>query len=110
MSRALGLSDAPTEGDAANTLQIIWWIKVLRDDPLRLLRALRFAAKLRFTLHPTFWDAVPFAIPSLQSKVAGSRKVTELVKIAKAGRTPLIDFLDLSFGREVRNVTTGSPA
>ena len=32
---------------------------------------MRFAAKLDFVLHPTFWTAVPFALPALQSKVAG---------------------------------------
>jgi hypothetical protein len=24
-------------------MQAVWWIKVLRDDPLRILRTLRFA-------------------------------------------------------------------
>ena len=105
----LGLSkEAVAAPDAARTLQIVWWIKVLRDDPLRLLRALRFAAKLRFALHETFWDAVPFAILPLQTKVAGSRKCTELGKISKAGVTPLLNFLEMAFGRQVRNVTLAS--
>ena len=97
------LSPRPTPRGRA----IVWWIKVLRDDPLRLLRALRFAAKLRFALHETFWDAVPFAILPLQTKVAGSRKY-ELVKISKAGVTPLLSFLEMAFGRQVRNVTLAS--
>jgi hypothetical protein len=77
---------------------------------LRLLRALRFAAKLHFGLHPTFWLAVPFALAPLQSKVAGSRKNTELLKIAKAGTTPLLDFFTLAFGRKVMmpHATRGS--
>ena len=79
-------------------LQVVWWVKVLRGDPLRVLRAMRFAAKLNFTLHDTFWTAVPFALPALQTKVAGARKSTELLKIAKAGRPALLDFLHLSFG------------
>lgn len=89
-------------------LQAIWWIKVLRDDPLRVLRALRFSAKLGFALHPAFWLAVPFAINSLQSKVAGSRKKDELVKLAKAGREPLLVFFDLAFGFPLPLPTGGS--
>ncbi|KAL3930104.1 MAG: hypothetical protein SGPRY_001682, partial [Prymnesium sp.] len=76
---------------------VIWWAKVLKDDPLRVLRALRFSAKLSFRLHDSFWFAVPFALHPLQGKVAGARKVTELLKIAKAGRSALLDFLELSF-------------
>ena len=101
-AEAFGSSDVETA-----TLQIVWWVKVLKDDPLRLLRALRFAAKLRFELHPTFWLAVPFALSPLQSKVAGSRKATELLKIAKAGNAPLLDFLSLSFGRPVSTPPSG---
>lgn len=93
---------------AERELQVLWWIKVLRDDPLRVLRALRFSAKLGFALHPTFWLAVPFAINSLQSKVAGSRKKDELLKIAKAGREPLLTFLDLAFGFPLPLPTGGS--
>lgn len=84
-----------------NHRQVIWWVKVLRDDPLRVLRALRFSAKLGFYLHDTFWLAVPFALTSLQGKVAGSRKVVELLKIGRAGRTPLLEFLQLAFGRRL---------
>ena len=102
--------DGPSE---AAVLQVIWWVKVLRDDPLRVLRAMRFSAKLRFELHDAFWFAVPFALASLQAKVAGSRKATELLKIAKAGRRPLLDFLALSFGRPLpiaADVLAASPA
>ena len=71
-------------------------------------RARKELSKLRFALHETFWDAVPFAILPLQTKVAGSRKCTELVKISKAGVTPLLNFLEMAFGRQVRNVTLAS--
>uniref|UniRef100_A0A7S3TAI6 Poly A polymerase head domain-containing protein n=1 Tax=Emiliania huxleyi TaxID=2903 RepID=A0A7S3TAI6_EMIHU len=104
-------SDSPAPagaaGEGAEALQVVWWIKVLRDDPLRVLRALRFSAKLGFQLHSSFWLAVPFALSSLQSKVAGSRKKDELVKIARAGREPLLTFLDLSFGFPLPNATCG---
>eukprot|EP00965_Chrysotila_dentata_P092095 3040521-Pleurochrysis_carterae.AAC.1 len=49
-------------------LQAVWWVKVLRDDPLRVVRALRFCAKLNFSLHEAFWRALPFALYSLQTK------------------------------------------
>lgn len=88
-------SGAGVEDD--ELLQVIWWTKVLKDDPLRVLRALRFAAKLSFRLHDSFWYAVPFALRPLQGKVAGARKVTELLKIAKSSRGALLDFLELSF-------------
>ncbi len=33
-------ADAAAAGEAAQrTLQVVWWMKVLRDDPLRVLRA-----------------------------------------------------------------------
>jgi len=41
-----GLAEA-TEGSDPTLamLQAVWWVKVLRDDPLRILRALRFQAR-----------------------------------------------------------------
>ena len=81
----------------ASQLQILWWIKSLRDDPLRLVRALRFASTLGFRVHPSFWDAVPFATDALRHKVSGPRKLAELRKIAKAGIAPLLGFFDLAF-------------
>ena len=35
---------AATEDEEQRLLQVVWWVKVLRDDPLRVLRAMRFAA------------------------------------------------------------------
>jgi tRNA nucleotidyltransferase/poly(A) polymerase len=65
------------------TQQKLWWIKVLRDDPLRTLRCLRFAAKFNFEIHTSFWSAVPFSENVLRNKVAGNRKLQEMLKIAK---------------------------
>jgi hypothetical protein len=77
--------------------QAIWWAKTLREDPLRIVRLLRFSATLGFRVHDAFWSAVPFAVESLRAKVSGSRKVTELRKLAHAGRGPLLDFMELAF-------------
>ena len=85
-----------SEGEDAQK-QVLWWIKSLRDDPLRLVRTLRFAATLQFRVHGAFWRAVPFAVDHLATKVSGPRKVDELRKIAKAGLPPLLDFFDLAF-------------
>merc|ERR1719362_7000 len=83
-------------------LQVLWWAKILVDDPLRICRALRFAAKLKgFTVHDAFWEAVPFAIHALQFKVAGGRKYVEYVKIGTYGFTPCINFFHVAFTRMV---------
>ena len=110
LAAALGLLGAEAEGAAAADppltaalrCQALWWVKVLVDDPLRLLRCLRFAAKLDFAVHGAFWLAVPFAVAPLRSKVAGSRKLTELLKIARYGPARLSAFFRLALGRSFR--------
>ena len=52
---------------------------------------------------------MPFALGSLQTKVAGARKYTELVKLAKAGREPLLAFLQLAFGRALPSAVRAHP-
>jgi len=79
--------------------QQAWWVKILRDDPLRIVRTFRFSAKLNFRIHEDFWKAIPFALANLQSKVAGSRKMTEILKIARYGNRNLEDFFLLCFHR-----------
>jgi len=78
-------------------LQVLAAIKSLRDDPLRLVRALRFSACLHFRVHASFWRAAPFAVDALRTKVSGERKAAELRKIAKAGTAPLLDFFEAAF-------------
>ena len=103
--------DAPVERSAAvdreaadvetrqQLIQTLWWGKMLREDPLRLLRALRFSATLGFRLHHSFWAAAPFALQpgALDTKVSHTRKLSELYKMAKAGPAKLVDFFAIVF-------------
>lgn len=96
----LHLSELPVDQEKL----VLWWAKILMEDPVRICRALRFAAKLKgFHLHEAFWHAVPFALPSLQSKVAGSRKNTEFVKIGGYGFDACFCFFQLVFTRTFQN-------
>jgi len=93
---------AASLGTAAESKQVLWWAKILMDDPLRACRALRFAAKFRsrqFQLHEAFWSALPFALQALGSKVAGSRKNTEYLKIGDYGFAACTEFFELAFTR-----------
>jgi hypothetical protein len=62
------------------------------QDPLRLVRALRFASTLDFRLHPSFWTAAAFALQpgALDAKVSHTRKQAELRKVASAGPQRLV--------------------
>ena len=83
-------ADPEQEVDACQTLA---WIRALRDDPIRIPRVLRFKAKLGYIIHPSFWKALPFAIEHLRAKVAGSRKLAEVVKVAKISDKALIEMI-----------------
>merc|ERR1719247_850532 len=96
LAAQLGLSRR-TDKEA---LQKLWWAKILMDDPLRACRALVYCSKLSgFELHETFWDAMPFALQALHSKVAGSRKNTEYQKIGDYGFQACMEFYELAFTR-----------
>ncbi|GBG24081.1 CCA tRNA nucleotidyltransferase, mitochondrial [Hondaea fermentalgiana] len=107
------LSDADRElakvvGMDVNSPQDIWWVKVLRDDPLRIVRVFRFAAKLDFRIHETFWKVLPFALDNLKAKVAGSRKLTEILKLAKYGNAKIIGLFKLCFRKRFVHDLEGS--
>eukprot|EP00933_Yihiella_yeosuensis_P059652 TRINITY_DN6120_c1_g1_i1.p1 TRINITY_DN6120_c1_g1~~TRINITY_DN6120_c1_g1_i1.p1 ORF type:complete len:712 (-),score=164.13 TRINITY_DN6120_c1_g1_i1:724-2646(-) len=95
LAKTLGLDDMK-EADA---VQVLWWAKVLMDDPVRICRAFRFAAKFDFELHPSFWQAAPFALEHLRAKVAGSRKNTEYQKMGGYGFSASQQFFELAFTR-----------
>ena len=50
------------------------------DDPLRMMRAVRFAAQLNFDIHPDTFDALMQSVPTLQI-IFGERIIDELNKI-----------------------------
>jgi hypothetical protein len=52
-----------------------------------------------FRIHEAFWDAIPFAMQALRSKVAGNRKNTEFMKIGGYSFQACVDFYELAFTR-----------
>lgn len=97
LASRFGLLECQSDDQEAFAVQTLWWAKVLMDDPLRICRALRFAAKFHFQLHESFWSAVPFALEPLRVKVAGGRKNTEYQKIGSYGHGACQDFFLLAF-------------
>lgn len=95
LAEALGLSAVPK----IEAIQALWWAKVLIDDPLRICRALRFQAKLRFAMHDAFWLAAPFALEHLRGKVAGGRKNTEYIKMGGYGFKACASFYEQAFAK-----------
>jgi len=56
-----------------------------REDHLRLLRAVRFAARLDFTIEPATWNAIQRDAPSI-SRISAERIGEEIVTIMTEGR------------------------
>jgi len=66
------------------------------EDQLRLLRAIRFAARLLFKIEPKTWDAIRAAAPKIRT-VSAERIRDELNKIFTASKPELgLDLLDKS--------------
>lgn len=55
-----------------------------REDPVRMLRAVRLSAKLGFSIHPTAADPIPHMAPLLAS-ASSARLFDEILKIFLAG-------------------------
>ncbi len=64
--------------------------KTFSDDPLRMMRAIRFAAQLNFNLHPATRDAIAKMAPRLEI-VSKERILVELNKIV-ASKVPSVGF------------------
>lgn len=56
----------------------------LREDPVRMLRAVRFAAKLDFAIDPSVADVIP-ALAALLANVPAARLFDEFVKLFQGG-------------------------
>jgi tRNA nucleotidyltransferase (CCA-adding enzyme) len=59
-----------------------------REDGLRVMRAVRFAATLEFAIEPATLAAIPSALPSL-ARVAAERVQVELLKLLGAAKPSL---------------------
>lgn len=55
-----------------------------REDPVRMLRAIRFAVKLGFTIHPSCADPIPRLAPLLQG-IPAARLFDEVIKLLLSG-------------------------
>ena len=55
-----------------------------REDPVRMLRAIRFAVKLGFSIHPSCADPIPRLAPLLQG-IPAARLFDEVLKLLLSG-------------------------
>ena len=66
-------------------LQALWWIKALREDPLRVIRALRFTASLGFRLHASFGTAASIALDGVAwDKISSTRAPSRFDRLLRA--------------------------
>ena len=69
----------------AKTLRIIGQPEArYREDPVRMLRVVRFAAKLQFTIDPTTREPIPVMAP-LINNVPAARVFDEMLKLLMSG-------------------------
>lgn len=74
----------------------------LTDDPLRLLRALRFSVTKGFMIHEDIWEAVstnPEILEKMGSVVSGQRIREELMRMMKHDTLATIDILNQTESR-----------
>lgn len=74
-------------------------IKTFMDDPLRMIRALRFSITKGFDIHPTVWNAIftPGLTEKLSEVVSQERIQGEVMKMMKhdtVGTLRLLSFID----------------
>ncbi len=70
---------------AARTIRTIGNPEIrLREDPVRLLRAVRFAAKLDFEIEPETWSAMRHSVAEL-SRCAPARVFEETLRLLRSG-------------------------
>ncbi len=55
-----------------------------REDPVRMMRAIKFAARLDFTIEPRTWDAILEVAPDI-ARCSRARLLEEIYKILRSG-------------------------
>ncbi|RMG93678.1 MAG: polynucleotide adenylyltransferase PcnB [Deltaproteobacteria bacterium] len=55
-----------------------------REDPVRMMRAIKFAARLDFTIDPATWDAIVEVAPDI-ARCSRARLLEEIYKILRSG-------------------------
>ncbi len=55
-----------------------------REDPVRMLRAVKFAARLRFEIEPATWDALLQVTPDI-ARCSRARLLEEIYKLLRSG-------------------------